>query len=232
MYTLKKISVAVLILILSIVSNAQRAVKTNTDYYIIPSKYVTSPLVSNSVEVPTSVLTSKLSLSNTEIKVATNNDPRAIKRVQEKSTSEKVLEWMKDKYSCMLNVMPNQINNKLLYSFIEEWYGVRYRMGGMNKSGIDCSAFVQKLYSNVFGSNIVRTACLQFNATTFIKSISDLKEGDLVFFRIGTSRISHVGVYLQNNCFVHSSSSKGVMISNLTDNYWTRYFAGGGRFKD
>jgi lipoprotein Spr len=60
--------------------------------------------------------------------------------------------------------------------------------------------------------------------------MEDLKEGDLVFFRIGTSRISHVGVYLQNNFFVQSCSSKGVSIAKLTDAYWTKYFAGGGRF--
>ena len=92
----------------------------------------------------------------------------------------------------------------MLYRFIEEWYGVHYRMGGTTKKGVDCSAFVQTLYKYVFGMNLLRTACLQFDSSTkIIKNMEDLKEGDLVFFRVNTSRISHVGVYLRNNFFVH-----------------------------
>jgi lipoprotein Spr len=57
----------------------------------------------------------------------------------------------------------------------------------------------------------------------------ELKEGDVVFFNIRTKRISHVGIYLMNDFFVHSSSSQGVMISKLTDAYWKKYYAGAGR---
>jgi lipoprotein Spr len=244
MNTLKYSYLLILLVLTSVTTIAQRVNKPTTTYIILPSNLATSPIIKNGLEVkPSSLISNKISqpvtktleqtASKTEqVNVDNKEETRFVKRVTtEKSTSEKVLDWMKDKYSCMLNVMPNQVNNKMLYSFIEEWYGVRYRMGGMNKSGIDCSAFVQKLYSNVFGSDIVRTACMQFKASNFIKNITDLKEGDLVFFKIGTSRISHVGVYLQNNCFVHSCSSRGVMISKLTDNYWTKYFAGGGRIK-
>lgn len=143
-----------------------------------------------------------------------------------------MMDWVKDKYSAMLDVLPNQITNVMLYKFIEEWYGTRYRMGGTTKSGVDCSAFVQNLYQYVFGLNLLRTAWMQFESSKYINNISDLKEGDLVFFRIKSSRITHVGVYLKNNFFVHSASSKGVSIANLTSDYWSRYFAGGGRVKD
>jgi lipoprotein Spr len=57
----------------------------------------------------------------------------------------------------------------------------------------------------------------------------ELREGDLVFFKIHHRRISHVGVYLDNDKFVHASTSNGVMISDLNEPYWKRYFAGGGR---
>ena len=57
----------------------------------------------------------------------------------------------------------------------------------------------------------------------------DLKEGDLVFFKIKSKAISHVGVYLGNNKFAHASSSRGVMISNLNEAYWKRYYYKGGR---
>jgi cell wall-associated NlpC family hydrolase len=143
-----------------------------------------------------------------------------------------MMDWVKEKYSAMLDVLPNQITNVMLYRFIEDWYGTRYRMGGTTKSGVDCSAFVQNLYQYVFGLNLLRTAWMQFESSKYINNVSDLKEGDLVFFRINSSRITHVGVYLKNNFFVHSASSKGVSIANLTSAYWSKYFAGGGRVKE
>ncbi|MBL7767175.1 MAG: C40 family peptidase [Chitinophagaceae bacterium] len=151
---------------------------------------------------------------------------------QDESFGSGVLSWVQEKYSSMLKVLPDQISNVMLYRFIDEWYGVKYRMGGTSKSGIDCSAFVQNLYQYVFGMNLLRTACMQFESARYISCIDDLKEGDLVFFKIGTSRISHVGVYLKNNFFVHSASSKGVSIANLGTAYWAKYFAGGGRIID
>jgi lipoprotein Spr len=159
----------------------------------------------------------------------TKTEPTTISvKKEEPSMAFSMLDWIKDKYASMINVMPNQISNVMLYRFIDEWYGVKYRMGGTTKKGVDCSAFVQHLYQYVFGYNILRTACLQFKESKKIAK-DDLKEGDLVFFKVGTSRISHVGVYLRNNFFVHSASSKGVSIANLSNAYWSRYFAGGGR---
>lgn len=148
---------------------------------------------------------------------------------KEGSMANDVLCWLQDKYSLMMDVMPNQITNVMLYRFIDEWYGVRYRMGGTTKKGIDCSAFVQQLYKYAFGTNLLRTAGLQYESAVYIKNKMDLKEGDLVFFSIGSSRISHVGVYLNNNYFVHSASSKGVSIAKLSSDYWAKYFVGGGR---
>ena len=142
------------------------------------------------------------------------------------------------KYAEAIGLTPRIITNSSLYSFIEEWYGVPYRYGGNDKSGIDCSAFVQQLYEHVFGINLVRTAFEQFNTCRLIKDIDSLKEGDLVFFHtIIRSRknkrlrkhISHVGIYLANNYFVHASTSCGVMISNLNENYWAGKFAGAGQ---
>jgi hypothetical protein len=156
---------------------------------------------------------------------------KTVQPKEESSFSNVMMDWIKDKYSCMIDVMPNQISNVMLYRFIDEWYGVKYRMGGETKSGIDCSAFVQNLYRYVFGLDLLRTACSQFEEAQRIKDPSELKEGDLVFFKVKSSRISHVGVYLRNNFFVHSASSKGVSIASLTSNYWSKYFVGGGRIQ-
>ena len=135
---------------------------------------------------------------------------------------------IQQKYATLLGVVPQTIKNVALYSFIEDWYGVRYRLGGDSKKGIDCSAFVKRLYENVFWVDLVRTACEQFNMCKYITKMDSVKEGDLVFFKTKGSRISHVGIYLMNDFFVHASSSRGVMISSLNDSYWERRYAGAG----
>ena len=170
----------------------------------------------------------------TSVATSTKEEVSASKKETKKegNLADDMFSWLKDKYAMIMDVMPNQVTNVMLYRFIDDWYGVRYRMGGTTKKGVDCSSFVQQLYKYVFGTDLLRTAGMQFQSAIFIKNKTDLKEGDLVFFRIGTSRISHVGVYLNNNYFVHSASSKGVSIANLTSDYWAKYFAGGGRIKN
>ena len=120
------------------------------------------------------------------------------------------------------------LTNFSLYHFIEDWYGVKYRFGGNDKEGIDCSAFAQRLYEQVFCLDLYRSAREQFKDCELITASDSLSEGDLVFFKRG-KRISHVGVYLHNNYFVHASTSQGVVISNLNDTYWSRYYVGAGR---
>src|SRR5205823_3794603 len=112
------------------------------------------------------------------------------------------------------------------YRFIDKWYGTRYKWGGMDSAGIDCSAFSQKLYGEIYGMDIVRTARQQHRSSDPIKHYLDANEGDLIFFRIHRLRISHVGVYLANGYFVHASRSHGVMISSMNDHYWSRRYAG------
>lgn len=115
-----------------------------------------------------------------------------------------------------------------LYTFIEDWYGTPYRFGGTTRSGIDCSAFTRQLYGDVYNMPLLRTSKEQFSSVLFVPK-EELQEGDLVFFKIHSKRISHVGVYLYDGKFVHASVSQGVVISDLGDAYWTRYYAGGGR---
>jgi len=131
--------------------------------------------------------------------------------------------------SAIEDIRTGKLHNRPLYSFIEEWYGTPYRLGGTAKSGIDCSAFVRELYNEVYNTELLRTSGEQFESSVFIADRSELKEGDLVFFKIRSRRISHVGIYLSNGRFVHASSSRGVVISDLSEAYWTRYYAGGGR---
>jgi cell wall-associated NlpC family hydrolase len=137
---------------------------------------------------------------------------------------------IKKKYAEILGVRTKEIRNASLYLFIDKWLGANYRRGGCDISGIDCSGFVQKLYAEVYGVDLLRTAIDQFSNCKRIKHSRDAEEGDLVFFHIRSrKRISHVGVYLGNDYFVHASTSNGVIISNLNEEYWHRYFAGCGR---
>lgn len=108
--------------------------------------------------------------------------------------------------------------------------GVRYVYGGSSpKQGFDCSGFVQ--YSlKAAGIFIPRTTRLQYRAAKRI-SRRYLKSGDLVFFKTSVSRaVSHVGIYLGNNKFIHApSSGKHVKISSMKERYWRKRFTGAGR---
>jgi len=131
------------------------------------------------------------------------------------------------KYAMMLGVDVETLKNLSLFGFIDNWFGIRYRMGGTTKRGIDCSALTSSLLLAVYGFAVPRTARQQYKATQHIKK-NELKEGDLVFFNTHGG-VSHVGLYLDNNYFVHSSSSQGVTISSLDDNYYAKRFICGGR---
>lgn len=158
--------------------------------------------------------------NNKQIKVVTGENKISVPEISDE---------LIDKYASMIGLMPKAMSNYILYNFIEDWYGVKYRYGGTDKSGIDCSAFVQKLYEDVFCTELVRTARQQFHSCRMVWDTDNLTEGDLVFFRTRGRRISHVGIYLANNFFVHASSSSGVMISNLSDTYWSKRYAGAGK---
>lgn len=128
------------------------------------------------------------------------------------------------KYSIMLDTEVESVQSIQLFQLIDEWYGTRYQYGGSTKKGIDCSAFTQVIYNHIFGISLPRTAREQFQICKPI-SRTQLQQGDLVFFNT-RGGVSHVGMYLQNNKFVHASSSGGVMISDLFEEYWMRKFIG------
>ncbi|MEA5100105.1 MAG: NlpC/P60 family protein [Bacteroidales bacterium] len=122
-----------------------------------------------------------------------------------------------------------KIENKTLANYYEGWLGTPHRMGGTTKQGVDCSGFVQNVYKNVYGIMLPRTASEMEKALEPIESKSSLKEGDLVFFRNKSKKVSHVGIYLKDNTFVHTSTSQGVVITSLNDKYWTKLYYRGGR---
>lgn len=92
-------------------------------------------------------------------------------------------------------------------------------MGDTTKRGIDCSAFMQTTFSEVFGIELPRSTAEQRHLGRKINK-SELKKGDLVFFR----KNNHVGVYIGNNQFMHASTGQGVTISSLDEKYWARTY--------
>jgi lipoprotein Spr len=133
------------------------------------------------------------------------------------------------KYAILLNTEVEQLQDNSLLEHIDEWYGTRYRYGGTTKSGIDCSAFVQAIYLSAFAVTLPRTARDQYRSSRIV-SATEMRAGDLVFFNT-TGGISHVGIYLQNNKFIHASTSYGVTISDMFDPYYLRRFIGIGRIE-
>ena len=144
--------------------------------------------------------------------------------------AEKHASSIKKQYATKLGVPESDIKNEKLYQFINEWYGVPYKYSGKDKSGIDCSGLTSVLYFNVYKKNISSNTKALVGEVKKINE-SDLKEGDLVFFNTNGKSISHVGVYLQNNKFVHASTKKGVMISDMTEPYFQKTYVSSGRVK-
>ncbi len=150
----------------------------------------------------------------------------------DKDLSEKDQEYFASK----LNVGKTEIQNKKLYIFIKSWEEVTYLWGGEDKNGIDCSALMQELYKFVYNITLPRTSFeMGFNTSDklkFFTAITDLKEGNLVFFRMKEEKaISHVGVYLKNNKFFAANTAGGCQIVSLKDPYWGKKFIGGARLR-
>lgn len=137
------------------------------------------------------------------------------------------LEWCFE-YSNRLGFDINYISYPKLYENICTWLGTPYRYSGNDKNGIDCSGFVAEIFSQTFNIHLEGSAKDFYEKVEPVKE-RDLQEGDLVFFKIRRKRISHVGIYLGNNKFIHSSTQRGVVISDLADPYYEKYFYKGGR---
>ncbi len=109
-----------------------------------------------------------------------------------------------------------------LHSEISEWAGTPHELGGTTAKGIDCSAFVQKVYERAFNIQLPRTTREQVGRGALVKR-GDLRPGDLVFFKLPT-KTRHVGIYLKDGDFAHASSSQGVTTSDLDQDYWTNSY--------
>ncbi|MEN3752003.1 bifunctional murein DD-endopeptidase/murein LD-carboxypeptidase [Mangrovibacter yixingensis] len=130
-----------------------------------------------------------------------------------------LLQASQDEFEKMVQNL--DIKSRLMDQYAD-WKGVRYRLGGDTKRGIDCSAFVQRTFREQFGLELPRSTYEQETMGKHVAKTA-LRTGDLVLFRAGSTG-RHVGIYIGNNQFVHASTSSGVMISNLDEPYWKRRY--------
>ncbi|WET14218.1 bifunctional murein DD-endopeptidase/murein LD-carboxypeptidase [Yersinia intermedia] len=135
-----------------------------------------------------------------------------------------LLQASQDEFEAMVRNV--DVKSKILEQYAG-WKGVRYRLGGSSKRGIDCSAFVQTTFREQFGMDLPRSTSEQQDLGKKIQR-TKLRPGDLVLFRAGSTG-RHVGIYLGNDKFVHASTSVGVTISSLNEDYWNKRYRDGRR---
>lgn len=122
-------------------------------------------------------------------------------------------------------------DNQKLYLEAQRWIGTPYRYGGNDIDGVDCSGMVMQIYRKVFNIELERNSSAMMEKNCKEINRNKLKEGDLIFFATGSdrNRINHVGIYLKENKFIHTSSSRGVIISSMEEKYYIDKFYCAGR---
>jgi cell wall-associated NlpC family hydrolase len=111
---------------------------------------------------------------------------------------------------------------QLLRAEIQSWLGTPHRMGGMSRRGIDCSGLVVVLYEDLFDIRLPRTTTALMRQGRRVEK-RNLTAGDLVFFK-PTTKFYHVGIYLGQGEFVHTSTSNGVTLSRMDDYFWRQCY--------
>lgn len=133
-----------------------------------------------------------------------------------------------------LGMEENHKDNFALYKEAASWINTPHVDGGLTRNGIDCSGLVYMLYKNVYGKTLERNSANILKKNCDKISLSQLREGDLVFFNTSprsSATVNHVGIYLKDHQFIHTSTSKGVKLNSLDESYFQKTWVCGGRVK-
>lgn len=138
--------------------------------------------------------------------------------------------YLSKKLSIPIN---NDDPNIPLFAEVSLWLGTPYKYAGDSRNGADCSGFVYQVYDRVYGKKMERSSDNQAKKNTYKVKKSSLLPGDLVFFRTSqnSKKINHVGIFLKNGLFIHSSTSRGIVINSLNEEYYLKTWVRGGRVK-
>jgi cell wall-associated NlpC family hydrolase len=122
------------------------------------------------------------------------------------------------------------IDKSLMNRIVSRYLGTPYEKGGSGKLGLDCSGLAYVVYRDYDGTRLPLSVQSLYRLDDRV-GYDELTYGDLLFFRIDDRRVSHVGIYLENGRFVHSSESRGVVIDDIADEYFATRYAGARRVK-
>ena len=134
------------------------------------------------------------------------------------------------KYEEQLGISLPETSNIEFIKVIVPWLGSPYKYGGNSINGTDCSGFVSSIYSSFFKIELDRTSLLIYQNARKINK-SDVKEGDLIFFKTDEKKVSHVGITITPNQFIHASSKKGVVVNSLNEPYYLNNFVAFGSYR-
>jgi probable lipoprotein NlpC len=133
-------------------------------------------------------------------------------------------------YSQKLGVKLNGNEDLNLLESMISWKGTPYRYGGSSKKGTDCSGFVTSVYNEVYGKQLQRSSKDMVKDVKYV-SKKEMKAGDILFFKINGKSISHVGIYIADNKFIHASTKSGVVVNDLSQEYYVKTFYKAGRVR-
>jgi cell wall-associated NlpC family hydrolase len=157
---------------------------------------------------------------------------KPVKKVTENKSKNTENKYYTDnfykEYSKKLGIDLIGNEDKQFIAEVAGWLNVPYKYGGKTKEGTDCSGLSTAIYKNLYNIDLYRSSEDQLKNVTLIEK-SEVKAGDLLFFKISGGKISHVGIYISKNKFIHASTKRGVVINDLNEDYYIKTFYKCGR---
>jgi cell wall-associated NlpC family hydrolase len=162
-----------------------------------------------------------------DVNVGSTNDDAGKKKPKAEGNAFVSEEWAR------LDIKLGRHDNKELYKELKRWLGTPYVYAAHTcGEGTDCSGMVMEVYQKIYGIKVHRNSAKMLEENCNPIDLEDLREGDLVFFITSSDgHVSHVGIYLKDNKFVHASSSRGVAVDDLRQNYYATHFHTAARVK-